>query len=621
MIDVKALKDNMGEDAMRIIAAGIPIDRWNERKKEGLCPFHNEKTPSFKWNPKSNSFKCFGCGRTLDIIDYYMLFEHKTFFEAVEAIGGEVDRDEYRPKPSTQHKQYDKPKYSIGSDRMAVEAYMQTRGISKQTLDHAGVKQDDKGNIIFEYKNLLGEVEMVKYRPARKVQKGENKMWAAPNGRPLLYGMHQVDTTKPVLICEGEIDRLAAIEAGYSNAVSVPNGAGGLVWIEENWPWLEQIEQFVLWFDNDPAGLKGLREVIPRLGEAKCSVVKNAGGSKDINIQLYKHGAESVLKLIESAEPVPLDGVISLADVERYNVYDAPKIKSNIAGLDAQIGGFILGTVDIVTGINSSGKSTFINQVMVCEAINQGYKTFIFSGEMPDHQLKAWLEYPIAGPQYVEAYDRGEHQPKGYRVSKEAQAQMQDWYRDKIYLCQLQDVTASALLELMANVARRYGVKNFILDNLMMIDLECGPYDELKKQKEFVKALKDLASRYGAVVHLVAHPRKTDKGQRLTKQDIAGSGDITNLADYVIAIHRVSKADREPVKDGRGKVIKEGETCDCIVDLFKNRPLGYQDKEVRLNFDYPSKRFYTPGSNANWTYNWQVPDWVSEAEQLEPELF
>lgn len=122
-------------------------------------------------------------------------------------------------------------------------------------------------------------------------------------------------------------------------------------------------------------------------------------------------------------------------------------------------------------------------------------------------------------------------------------------------------------------------------------------------------------------MHLVAHPRKTDKGQRLTKQDVAGSGDITNLADYVIAIHRISKADREPVKDGRGKVIKEGETCDAIIDLFKNRPLGYQDKEVRLDFDYPSKRFYTPGTNANWTYNWQVPDWVSEAEQLEPELF
>ena len=44
MIDVKALKNQMGEEAMRIMAAGIPIDHWNERKREGLCPFHNEKT-------------------------------------------------------------------------------------------------------------------------------------------------------------------------------------------------------------------------------------------------------------------------------------------------------------------------------------------------------------------------------------------------------------------------------------------------------------------------------------------------------------------------------------------------------------------------------------------------
>lgn len=617
-IDVKALKNNMGEEAMRIIAAGIPIDRWNERKKEGLCPFHNEKTPSFKWNPKNNSFKCFGCGRTLDIVDYYIIFEHKTFLEAVVAIGGEIDRDAYRTKPSSQCKQYDKPEYTISPDRTAVEAYMQTRGISKQTLDYAGIKQDEKRNIVFEYRNILGEVEMVKYRPARKIAKGENKMWAAAGGRPLLYGMHQIDTTKPVLICEGEIDRLAAIEAGYSNTVSVPNGAGGLTWIEENWPWLERIEQFILWFDNDPAGQQGLREVIPRLGEAKCSVVRQSS-CKDINLQLYKYGAESVIKLIESAEPVPLNGVISLADVERFNVYDAPKIKSNITGLDAQISGFILGTVDIVTGINSSGKSTFINQVMICEAINQGYKTFIFSGEMPDHQLKAWLEYPMAGPQNIEIYNRGEHQPKGYKVSKEAQAQMQEWYRDKIYLCQLGDVTASKLLELMANVARRYGVKNFILDNLMMIDLESSQYDELKRQKEFVKDLKDFASRYSAVVHLVAHPRKTDGGKRLIKQDVAGSGDITNLADYVIAVHRISRTERQPVKNGKGQVVQEGETCDCIIDLFKNRPLGYQDKEIKLMFDYPSKRFYSPGKTPDWQYDWQIPDWVIEASQLEIE--
>jgi twinkle protein len=116
---------------------------------------------------------------------------------------------------------------SSSNRRSKVEKYLSLRKISKETLDYAGIKQDKKGNIVFEYYDLDKTLLTVKYRPARKIKQGENKIWCQPHAdtTPILYGMHQIDTSKPLVITEGEIDRLACIEAGYKNAVSIPFGS------------------------------------------------------------------------------------------------------------------------------------------------------------------------------------------------------------------------------------------------------------------------------------------------------------------------------------------------------------------------------------------------------------
>lgn len=85
--------------------------------------------------------------------------------------------------------------------------------------------------------------------------------------------MDKIDVTKPLLICEGEIDSLAAIEAGFTNAVSVPFGANNYNWIEYNFEWLEQFEKIIIWSHSDDAGERMRREAVPRLGEYRCYVV------------------------------------------------------------------------------------------------------------------------------------------------------------------------------------------------------------------------------------------------------------------------------------------------------------------------------------------------------------
>lgn len=611
---IKQAKEDIGIRAAEIIAGGIGLNKWDTRNLKGCCPVHMEKTPSLVWNKKGNYFKCFGCGATIDIVDYYTNFRHMTFLEAAKELFKEArinyDFEEFEEQKNKKIENKEKEPYKFpgpekNTDRSKAEAYLQTRGISTATMDARGIKQDARGNIVFEYRNPLGQLMTVKYRPSRKVEKGENKTWCQKDKdtSPVLFGMDRIDTTKPLLICEGEIDSLACIEAGFTNVVSIPFGAENFQWIEYNWDWLEQFTKIVIWSDNDLAGEKMRSESVPRLGEYRCYVVHSK--HKDINIHLYKEGKESVLKAINEAKEVPIKGITDMADAPDFDINKTEKIRSGLNGLDKWISGFVLGSLNVITGYNSSGKSTIINQMCVCEPLEQGYDTFIFSNELQISQLRSWIEFQMAGPQYIKEFDNGPNQPKGYAVLNKVKGTMKDWYRGKIHVYSDEDdATAASLLKKMEEMAKKYGTKNFIIDNLMMVDLDGADSEQNKKEKEFVLALKRFARRYKVVVHLIAHPRKTDVIRRLTKLDIAGSGAITNLADYVIAVHRVTPQEKEDTKNKKGEVIEEGCPFDNLIDLFKNRWTGYQDKTVGLHFDMPSKRMYGDSDDVYKKYGW-----------------
>jgi replicative DNA helicase len=601
---IEQAKITLGQRAAEIIAVGLGLREWDHRHLKGCCPYHKEKTPSFIWNPKNNTFKCFGCGASIDILDYYQRSGY-SFVDAVKELfkesGTYYDFEEIKP-----NKQYRYPEPEHNTELNAVEKYLELRKISKPTIDYAGVKQDKKGNIVFGYKDLNNTLVTVKYRPSRKVNKPEVKTWcqADKDTTPALYLMNKADTTKPLLITEGEIDCLSAIEAGFYNSVSVPFGAGNYSWIEHNWEWLQQFEKIIIWSDNDDAGEKMRNEVIPRLGEYRCYIVKS--NHNDINEHLYKEGKQSVFNAIINASEVPIKHVVDLMNVDDYDINKAEKIKSGINGLDKWIAGFVLGTVNVITGNNGAGKSTLINQMCICEPLEQGYNTFVYSGELTKPQIKSWIQFPLAGKRNIEVVDNGPHAPKGYYVPKRTKSEIQEYYQGRIFVYDNpDDESATAILKKMEELAKKYGVKNFVLDNLMMIGLECSENEKYTKQKEFVKSLIKFALRYNSVIHLVAHPRKVEAIRRLTKLDVCGSGDITNLAHYVLAVHRVTDQEKEPVTNKKGEIIDQGCPYDCIIDLFKNRPLGHQDKSVGVYYEPSSKRFYGDSDDVDKQYSWE----------------
>lgn len=604
-------KELYGDRAMTDIVAYFGLEgSYNETSKSCSCPWHKDKTPSFIWNPKNNSAHCFSCGRNYGIIDLY-LAQGMSYLEAVEKLFKQVDIEYNFSNKGIQDFSYRYPKREH-SDRANVEKYLGLRGISTKTLDYADVQSDAYGNVAFHYYNSNDTLMTVKYRLGRKFnkEKDHSKCWSQKdsNFAPLLFNMNRIDPAKPLLVVEGEVDCLSAIEAGYSNAVSIPNGCANSQWVQYNWEWLEQFDKIILWFDSDEAGIKARNDVLYRLGTWRTYYIEinpedttpNGARLKDANEVLYFKGKDRVLQYINKPLEIPVENVLDLSKAEDFDIEHAEGLYTGIKELDDKIYKLTFGTLNIITGKSGEGKSVFVNQVAICQAVQQGYDVFVFSGELPAPILRNWVETNMIGRDNITMKD-------GHvRVfNSEKRKLMQNWYSGKILVYDNdRDSTATAILNKMEELARKCGTKVFLIDNLMMIDLECNEEGRLQAEKEFVNKLIFFAKKYNVLVFLVAHPRKTGE-IRVTKEDIAGSGNIVNLAHMVFSVHRYTDKEKEGETNTRNQYLKGKEPIqeDSCVEVLKNRITGILPL-VKLYFDYPSYRFYKTSSELWFRYGW-----------------
>lgn len=556
------------EDVKNKIATDLGL-KLNKQNK-CLCFKHSETNPSMSFDSTGKRFKCFSCGASVDIFEHYQEYYNISFVEALKTIIRDfnlnidinIKSSERTPrKAPTSHNTY--------NDR--VLSYCNKRKISKSVLDYVGVKEF-KGAVCFEYKNELGEHVANKYRFTSKDAKPK-MMFERDTNINTLFNMDKVDITKPLVITEGEFDTLALIECGYKNAVSIPSGVNSTnKWIEANWTFLEQFEEVIIWFDNDEAGIKGSREVYNRLSNSTVKLVM-CNLAKDINEVLYRFGKEAVLKALEDANAPLVSGIVTLDMVEDFNVYEADKLETGIKTIDNEILGMLFGSLNILTGRNGAGKSTILNQIYVGEALRQGQKVFLFSGELIAGNVKEWLLRTLANEgDLVEFTARNGKKYK--KISIDGKKRLIDKVKDRIFLYDNDDYRLDTVIQKMETLAKRQGVKVFIVDNLMV--LEMSTTDELKAQSEAVKKLKAFAKKYNAIVHLVAHPRKTIN-ETLNKEDVAGSANITNLADYVTILERNFEDIRE---------------YDAKLRIVKNRHTG-SNASVMLKFDTDRKRYYS----------------------------
>lgn len=564
-----------------------------------LCPFcnggqHRDKY-SFAINKETGAYNCKrgSCNEkgNLHTLGKFLGID-------IEKSNNSYFREYRKPK-----KVYKKPEIETKDLTEFVIDYFKKRGISKETLIKNKVTTDKKGNIVFNY-YLDGELIFVKYKLPRKPDKskGEMKSWREANTRPILYGMDDCDPKHPLIVIEGEPDKLVLDECGIKNATSIPSGTNDFNWIDECWEWLGQFSEIIIWGDNDSAGKGFQQETIARLDDWKLKVVKCE--HKDANELLYyatkENGLEKAKQIIKDhikkATVIKKDYITNLADIKRKDYREIRAISTGFESVDSLIGGMYGGMLVIWTGYNGSGKSTILSNIIL-NGIEIGHRAFVYSGELPKEDFKEWMDLQLSGKKNLSSYECPVKKqsipipdPKYYKY-------LDDFYDENIYLFDTEDYAIDKdIIKAMEYMAKREGIKVFMIDNMLTMNItETG--DNNEKQAKLIIKLKGFARKFNAVVHLVAHPRKPTLGQkRVDKYSVSGTANITDLADRVIGFHRLTpeeQQDNELYASNNNALI-----------IFKDRKYGIFDREILFKFDYFSKRYYTNEEERTREYSW-----------------
>ena len=472
--------------------------------------------------------------------------------------------------------------------------YWGKRGISKNVIDYLDIREDLHGNGVFNFYDTNDVLTMVKYRPARTIEKhsGQPKTWCQKDSdtSALLFNMNRVNTSKPLLITEGETDCASAIEAGYINTVSVPLGAGNLHWIEENWDWLNNFDSIIIWSDNDEAGIKMRKECIYRLGTWRKKYItapeyfeKENGKKvpiKDINDCLQIGGKNFVMNLISDAKDVPVKSVVDYSEIEELDISQMDGVKTGIKPLDEELLKIFYGTLTVLSGRPGSGKTSIIDQT-IARTIDDGNPVFLFSKEMPERMSANWFNTIIAGRRnMVEKTSRDNR--KYYIVPQSIQKKMQTYYNKKLFIYRDDEPNdVDSVLKSAEECVRKFGCKLIVLDNLMMIDLNCAESDKNTAQTNLINSLIKFAAKFNVAVVLIAHPRKTqDTNSDIEMYDISGTSNIIKRAtkgsagyDFVSPLTFTLKPG-ETIKIPTG--IRCGMNTDWVLMLYPRSGLGFK---------------------------------------------
>ena len=277
-----------------------------------------------------------------------------------------------------------------------------------------------------------------------------------------------------------------------------------------------------------------------------------------------------------------------MRDIEKVNINEIEHFKTGFDDLDMAIRGLFFSSLLIVSGSNASGKSSWLNSLML-NAIQQGYKCALWSGELRPDVLSTWIQMVAAGAKYLERSNYGGFHYVPDLISKK----IENWIGDKFYLYNNEysnkwEQIFNDMKELLS-----VGVRIFILDNLFSLDIDVFDGDNNKKQKELINQLVEFKKKYKALIILVAHPRKTVSFIR--KNDISGTSAIIDAADYVFIMHRVNQDFRNTVREvfphiQLSKDEKNGEYSNML-EVAKDRMMGTQDFFCGMYYEIESRRF------------------------------
>ena len=340
---IQDLQDKIDIDS--VISSYVNLKRRG-KTLVGLCPFHNEKTPSFTVYPDTRSFYCFGCGAGGDVISFVRRIDNLDYIEAVKAVaqmaGMPMPEDGYDDTLSKKRMRLLSANREAArffnaclmeeKNRPALE-YFLSRGLSMNTIRHFGLGYaPNEWRALIEHLRKKGftDEELVLANLARRSDK-DGRVSYYDNfrnrvmfpiidlrGNVIAFGGRVMDDSKPkyintsdtlvykksngvfalnfaknandnkLILVEGYMDVIALHQAGFTNAIACL----GTAFTNEQANLLSRYaEEILICYDNDEAGQKATQKALGVLGKTgvKLRVVKMEGG-KDADEIIRKHG-------------------------------------------------------------------------------------------------------------------------------------------------------------------------------------------------------------------------------------------------------------------------------------------------------------------------------------------
>jgi twinkle protein len=459
--------------------------------------------------------------------------------------------------------------------------YLLERGISAETADRCGVVASvrsfagtgPRSCIGFPYKNPDGS-DAIKWRD-------REKHFSQSGSAQSLWGIESF-TGGDLVICEGELDRLSFEEVGIA-ATSVPNGAPSPrkhpeladtpqpAYLWESKASIDNADRVIIATDNDAPGNALADELARRIGKARCWRVPFPSGCKDANDVLVQHGALALVECLDDATPWPVAG---LRDAREYRDeaialfhegFDKG-LKTGLHDLDS-IFTVTAPSINIVTGIPGSGKSTFLTWLSV-QLAARDWGIAVLSAETSSQIHLLQLASSYIGKPF-----RG-----GMKMSEEELRQGLDWVERKFVFLDEADTDIDSIIDRVHAAVLRNGVKAFVLDPWNFVSSTAADDGSVGAINRTLVRLKTLASDHGIAVFVVAHPVKQHQNNDgrmpvVGGYSISGSAAFFGVADV-------------------GLTVSRAEGGNALISNWKSRfPWNGRVGHAVLGFDQDSARF------------------------------
>lgn len=300
-------------------------------------------------------------------------------------------------------------------------------------------------------------------------------------------------------------------------------------------------------------------------------------------------------------------------DIDRSPANEKDFLKTNIRQLNRLCCGLPRGGLVLLSGLRGQGKSTFLGQLKL-DLIDNGYKGLEFSLEMSNSKTVQWTLLQACGKDNLKSRTTSMgkvfYEPKSEFIEN----QIIDWIGERLELDNNETFNAKKIeQQILLRLKNACDVDFCIIDNMMRLDIAEYGQDKLLAQIRFAKTITDICQKKNICLILVIHPTKVLTLPRI--DNLAGAGELLNLASLVLILHKVNT----DFKVRQKQVFNFSDShpllqYSTLLEIAKDRDFGNDDTLIGLHFENESKRFLE-NKEDNYHYGWE------KVKQIEFEEF